>query len=131
MCLPRQSGKHLLRHRLCQGVHICGNDLLGLHLGFLGFRVDFPHCALDHVNNGLGDQFAEFGIKCWQLSWTNGYHNPKAKVHDQALEYLKQGYYLIGWMVYGLLIPFRAAMVFQSTPVLAPMADRLSPAFTV
>ena len=30
-------------------------------------------------------QFAEFGIKCWQLSWTNGYHNPKAKVHDQAL----------------------------------------------
>jgi len=36
-------------------------------------------------------QFAAFGIKCWQLSWTNAYHNPGAKVHDQALEYLKQG----------------------------------------
>ena len=46
-------------------------------------------------------QFAEFGIKCWQLSWTNGYHNPKAKVHDQALEYLKQGYYLIALMKKG------------------------------
>ena len=37
-------------------------------------------------------QFAAFGIKCWQLSWTNVYHNPASKVHDQALEYLKQGY---------------------------------------
>lgn len=46
-------------------------------------------------------QFAEFGIKCWQLSWTNGYHNPRAKVHDQALEYLKQGYYLIALMKKG------------------------------
>ena len=46
-------------------------------------------------------QFAEFGIKCWQLSWTNGYHNPKAKVHDQALEYLKQGYYLVALMKKG------------------------------
>ena len=46
-------------------------------------------------------QFAEFGIKCWQLSWTNGYHNPKAKVHDQAMEYLKQGYYLIALMKKG------------------------------
>ena len=39
-------------------------------------------------------QFEAFGIKCWQLSWTNVYHNPASKVHDQALEYLKQGYYL-------------------------------------
>ncbi len=46
-------------------------------------------------------QFAAYGIKCWQLSWTNGYHNPKAKVHDQALEYLKQGYYLIALMKKG------------------------------
>lgn len=46
-------------------------------------------------------QFAAFGIKCWQLSWTNAYHNPKAKVHDQALEYLKQGYYLIALMKEG------------------------------
>ena len=43
-------------------------------------------------------QFAAFGITCWQLSWTNGYHRPKAKVHDQALEYLKKGYYLIALM---------------------------------
>lgn len=46
-------------------------------------------------------QFAAFGIKCWQLSWTNAYHKPNAKVHDQALEYLKQGYYLIALMKAG------------------------------
>ena len=46
-------------------------------------------------------QLAAFGITCWQLSWTSGYHNPKAKVHDQALEYLKQGYYLIALMKKG------------------------------
>ena len=43
-------------------------------------------------------QFAAFGIKCWQLSWTNVYHNPGSPIHDQALEYLKQGYYLIALM---------------------------------
>lgn len=46
-------------------------------------------------------QFEQFGIKCWQLSWTNSYHNPKSKVHDQALEYLKKGYYLIALMKKG------------------------------
>lgn len=46
-------------------------------------------------------QFAVFGIKCWQLSWTNVYHNPKSKIHDQAMEYLKQGYYLIALMKKG------------------------------
>lgn len=46
-------------------------------------------------------QFAEFGIKCWQLNWTNAYHNPNAKSFDQALEYLKQGYYLIALMKKG------------------------------
>ena len=46
-------------------------------------------------------QFEAFGIKCWQLSWTNVYHNPASKVHDQALEYLKQGYYLIALMKQG------------------------------
>ena len=46
-------------------------------------------------------QFEAFGIKCWQLSWTNVYHNPASKVHDQALEYLKQGYYLIALMKKG------------------------------
>lgn len=46
-------------------------------------------------------QFEAFGIKCWQLSWTNAYHNPQAKVHQQALDYLKQGYYLIALMKAG------------------------------
>ena len=46
-------------------------------------------------------QFKAFGIKCWQLSWTNVYHNPRSKIHDQALEYLKQGYYLIALMKKG------------------------------
>jgi len=47
-------------------------------------------------------QLAAFGITCWQLSWTSGYHSPKAKVHDQALEYLRQGYYLIALMKAGM-----------------------------
>lgn len=46
-------------------------------------------------------QFEAFGIKCWQLSWTNTYHNPNSKIHDQALDYLKQGYYLIALMKQG------------------------------
>ncbi|MCI8423780.1 MAG: hypothetical protein HFF50_09705 [Lawsonibacter sp.] len=46
-------------------------------------------------------QFAAFGIRCWQLSWTNAYHNPQSRVHDQAMEYLKQGYYLIALMKKG------------------------------
>ena len=46
-------------------------------------------------------QFAAFGIKCWQLSWTNTYHNPRSKIHDQALAYLKEGYYLIALMKKG------------------------------
>ena len=46
-------------------------------------------------------QFAAFGIKCWQLSRTNAYHDPESGVHDQALEYLKQGYYLIALMKKG------------------------------
>ena len=46
-------------------------------------------------------QLAAFGIDCWQLSWTNTYHNPRSKIHDQALEYLKRGYYLIALMKKG------------------------------
>lgn len=46
-------------------------------------------------------QFAKFGIKCWQLSWTNVYHNPTSKIHDQMLDYLKQGYYVIALMKKG------------------------------
>lgn len=66
--------------------------------------------SLDHgykaLNAGtyygyFAPQFAAFGIKCWQLSWTNTYHKPRSKVHDQALEYLKQGYYLIALMKKG------------------------------
>lgn len=46
--------------------------------------------------NYFAPQFAEFGIDCFQLSWTNVYHNPDHKIHDQALDYLNKGYYLIG-----------------------------------
>ena len=46
-------------------------------------------------------QLAAFGIQCWQLSWTNAYHKPRAAVHDQALDYLRQGYYLIALMKKG------------------------------
>ena len=72
--------------------------------------VDACAWSVDHryktLNQGtyysyFAPQLAAFGITCWQLSWTSGYHNPKAKVHDQALEYLKQGYYLIALMKKG------------------------------
>lgn len=46
-------------------------------------------------------QFAAHGIKCYQLSWTNVYHNPKSPIHDKAFELLKQGYYLIALMKKG------------------------------
>lgn len=46
-------------------------------------------------------QFKEFGIECWQLSWTNVYHRPKHGVHDRAFDYLKRGYYLIALMKKG------------------------------
>ena len=69
--------------------------------------VDACAWSVDHryktLNQGtyysyFAPQLAAFGITCWQLSWTSGYHNPQSKVHDQALEYLKQGYYLIALM---------------------------------
>lgn len=47
-------------------------------------------------------QFKAFGIDCFQLSWTNVYGNPDHKVHDQALDYLNKGYYLIGLANKGL-----------------------------
>lgn len=71
---------------------------------------DACNWSMDHGYKALGKgtyysyfapQFEAFGIKCWQLSWTNVYHNPTSKIHDQALEYLKQGYYLIALMKKG------------------------------
>ncbi len=71
---------------------------------------DACNWSMDHgykaLNQGtyysyFAPQFAAFGINCWQFSWTNAYHKPDAKVHDQALEYLKQGYYLIALMKAG------------------------------
>lgn len=47
-------------------------------------------------------QFKAFGIDCWQLNWTSGYHNPSAACHDKAMEYLKKGYYIIALMKKGL-----------------------------
>lgn len=47
-------------------------------------------------------QFKAVGLECFQLSWTNVYHNPDHKVHDQALDYLNKGYYLIGLAQKGL-----------------------------
>ena len=67
------------------------------------WSVDHGYKALNQGTyySYFAPQLAAFGITCWQLSWTSGYHNPKAKVHDQALEYLKQGYYLIALMKAG------------------------------
>jgi hypothetical protein len=43
-------------------------------------------------------QFAAYGIECKQLNGANLYGNAASAVHDQALELLKQGYYLIACM---------------------------------
>lgn len=52
--------------------------------------------------NYFAPQFAAFGIDCFQLSWTNVYQKPDNKIHDQALDYLNKGYYLIGLAKKGL-----------------------------
>ena len=92
----------------------CGPSCAAMLIETLTGRTFTPEDAckwsVDHgykaLNAGtyygyFAPQFAAFGIKCWQLSWTNVYHNPASKVHDQALEYLKQGYYLIALMKKG------------------------------
>lgn len=72
--------------------------------------VDACKWSLEHgykaVNRGtyyayFAPQFAAHGINCYQLSWTNVYHNPKSSIHDKAFELLKQGYYLIALMKKG------------------------------
>lgn len=72
--------------------------------------VDACKWSLEHgykaVNQGtyyayFAPQFAAHGINCYQLSWTNVYHNPKSSIHDKAFELLKQGYYLIALMKKG------------------------------
>lgn len=47
-------------------------------------------------------QLKAYGITCWQLSWTNVYHKPNSNIHTQALNYVKQGYYVIALMKEGL-----------------------------
>lgn len=43
-------------------------------------------------------QFAEFGIQCDQLNWTNTYGKPGHPNHDKVLNLLKDGYYIIACM---------------------------------
>lgn len=52
--------------------------------------------------NYFAAQFKEFDLDCFQLSWTNVYHKPDHKIHDQALDYLNKGYWLIGLAKKGL-----------------------------
>lgn len=72
--------------------------------------VDACKWSLEHgykaVNQGtyyayFSPQFAAHGINCYQLSWTNVYHNPTSSIHDKAFELLNQGYYLIALMKKG------------------------------
>lgn len=72
--------------------------------------VDACKWSLEHgykaANQGtyyayFAPQFAAHGINCYQLSWTNVYHNPKSSIHDKAFELLNQGYYLIALMKRG------------------------------
>lgn len=47
-------------------------------------------------------QFAEFGIDCKMLNWTNTYGKPNHPNHQAVVEKLKQGYYAIALMNKGL-----------------------------
>jgi len=47
-------------------------------------------------------QFAEFGIDCKMLNWTNTYGKPDHPNHQAVVEKLKQGYYAIALMNKGL-----------------------------
>jgi len=88
----------------------CAAMLLSTLTGRTVTPVDTCRWSVEHGYKALHQgtyysyfkpQFEAFGLTCWQLSWTNTYHNPKSKIHDQALEYLKQGYYLIVLMKKG------------------------------
>lgn len=50
----------------------------------------------------FGPQFAEFGISCDMLNWQNTYGKPAHSNHQQMLEMLKDGYYIIACMGKGL-----------------------------
>ena len=47
-------------------------------------------------------QFAEFGIDCQMLNWTNTYGKPDHPNHEKVVEKLKEGYYAIALMNKGL-----------------------------
>lgn len=47
-------------------------------------------------------QMASFGIDCWMLNRSSVYGKPKAAVHEEAEQRLKDGYYLIACMGKGL-----------------------------
>lgn len=47
-------------------------------------------------------QFAEFGIDCQMLNWTNTYGKPDHPNHGKVVEKLKEGYYAIALMNKGL-----------------------------
>lgn len=47
-------------------------------------------------------QFAEYGIECDMLNWTNTYGKPNHSNHDKVVEMLKEGYYFIALMGKGL-----------------------------
>ena len=47
-------------------------------------------------------QFAEFGIDCKMLNWTNTYGKPDHANHEKVVEKLKEGYYAIALMNKGL-----------------------------
>ena len=92
----------------------CGPTCAAMLLSTLTGKTITPEdtCkwSVDHgykaLNSGtyyayFAPQFAAYGIKCWQLNWTNAYHNPKATSFDEVMKYLEQGYYVIALMKKG------------------------------
>lgn len=88
----------------------CAAMLLSTLTGRTVTPVDTCAWSVEHGYKAKGQgtyysyfapQFAAYGIRCWQLNWTNAYHNARAKSFDEMVGYLKQGYYAIALMKKG------------------------------
>jgi hypothetical protein len=85
----------------------CAAMLLETLTGKTITPVDTCAWSVQHGYKALGQgtyytyfkpQFAAYGIGCKQLNGSSVYGNAGAGVHDQAVELLKQGYYIIACM---------------------------------
>lgn len=89
----------------------CAAMLIETLTGIPYTPVNACHWAVHHGYKALNQgtyygyftpQFEAFGISCQRLNWSNVYGKPKETVHDDVLELLQEGYYIIACMGKGL-----------------------------